>query len=103
MNTTSRYGSTNTMKNWTAEIPGEVRFVAITKPTTSGTEAADASAAASALRGGLGIITVKLDIQTATQDRPIHGLSPAYRLTSRNAARGNRGRSRPKLTSHLYI
>jgi len=47
-----------------------VRFIAITKPTVSGTEAADASAAASALRGGLGIITVKLDIHTATHDRP---------------------------------
>src|SRR5215510_14466521 len=86
MSTTSRYGSTSWMKKRTAEIRTEVRSIAITKPTVSGTEAADASAAASALRGGLGIITVKLDIHTATHDRPTNVEFAANRPASRNWA-----------------
>ena len=70
------------MKKLWAVMGTWVPYVRITTPTTSGTALADARAANSAHRGGLGTITVKLRIQTATHDRP-HGGAVSYPLTSR--------------------
>ena len=73
MMTTSRYGKPNARK--TSKLLGGGTIggnVANDNSTIAGTAVTEARAATTAYRGGVGTTTLNIDVQTATQDNPIH-------------------------------